>query len=229
MKAVPRLTAAIIALTALFAGARAAGAQQEFPPPQGKGRVVMVSSGISGPEHYRKISADIAKLGYDVVLVDSRKEEGTHGAAVKTDIAAALAMPHALPGKVALVGFSAGGGELMYYATQWPDQVAMVAVWFPANSFIKDRPGFATRLSVPLVVFAGGKDHYRNECCTASGDQALADEVHRANKMFDLTIYPEADHDFSRDGSHYNAKADADAFEKTAAALAKYFPPNGGN
>ena len=27
-------------------------AQKEFPPPQGKGRVVVVSSGASGPEHY---------------------------------------------------------------------------------------------------------------------------------------------------------------------------------
>jgi dienelactone hydrolase len=119
----------------------------------------MVSSGVSGPEHYREVSADIAKLGYDVVLVDGSAEEGTHGAAVKSDIAKARTMPHATPGKVALVGFSAGGGELMYCATQWPDQVAVAAAWFPANSFIKDLPGFANRLSVPLVVFAGGKDH----------------------------------------------------------------------
>jgi dienelactone hydrolase len=216
--------AAFIAMIALLAGV--ARAQQEFPPPQGMGPVVVVSSGLSGPEHYRDISADIAKLGYDAVLVDGRAEEGTHGAAVKSDIAKALAMPHAKPGKVALVGFSAGGGEVMYYGTQWPDQVAVVAAWFPANSFIKDVPGFANRLSVPLVVFAGGKDHYRKDCCTAAGDMALADAAHGAGKTFDLTVYPDANHDFVKGGGNYNPKDNADAFQKTADALMKYFPLN---
>ena len=31
--------------------------QQEFPPPQGKGRVVVLSSGMSGPGHYEQIGA----------------------------------------------------------------------------------------------------------------------------------------------------------------------------
>jgi dienelactone hydrolase len=146
--------------------------------------------------------------------------------AVKSDIAKALALPHAMPGKVALVGFSAGGGEVMYYGTQWPDQVAVVVAWFPANSFIKDLPGFASRLSVPLVVFAGGKDHFRKECCTANRDTALANAVHGAGKMFDLTIYPDANHDFNKGGTDYNPKAHADAFQKTTDALAKYFPLN---
>src|SRR5580658_6654741 len=115
MIVVSRAVAAFVAVVALLAGGGVVRAQQEFPPPQGNGRVVMVSSGVSGPEHYREVSADIAKLGYDVVLVDGSAEEGTRGAAVKNDIAKALAMPHATAGKVALVGFSAGGGELMYY------------------------------------------------------------------------------------------------------------------
>ena len=226
MTAAPRITAAFIAAIALLACARVVRAQQEFPPPQGKRRVVLVSSGVSGVDHYKEISADIAKLGYDAVLVDGSKEEGTRGATVKADIATALAMPHAMPGKVALVGFSAGGGEVMYYGTQWPDQVAVVAAWFPANSFIKDLPGFGNRLAVPLVVFAGGKDHYRKECCTADKDMALADAARAAGKMFDLTVYPDAQHDFSKGGTNYNAKASADAFQKTADALMKYFPPN---
>lgn len=218
--------AALIGGVVFLACVPVARSQQEFPPPQGNGRVVMVSSGVSGVDHYKEITADIAKLGYDAVLVDGSKEEGTRGAAVKSDMAKALGMPHAMPGKVALVGFSAGGGEVMYYGEQMPDQVAVIVAWFPANSFIKDVPGFGNRIAVPLIVFAGGKDHYRKECCTAEKATALSDAARAAGKMLDLTIYPDADHDFSKGGIHYNAKASADAFQKTADALMKYFPPN---
>src|ERR1017187_752706 len=135
MKVFPRLAVIIGVLTCLTA-ASVAHAQQEFPPPQGKGRVVVLSSGMSGPAHYTDVARDIAQLGYDVVLVDGNAEEGTRGEGVRTAIQEALAMPHALPGKVALVGFSLGGGETLYYGAQWGDQVAGVVVWYPANSFI---------------------------------------------------------------------------------------------
>ena len=221
MRILPRL-AAIIGLVLFFGGVYAAGAQQEFPPPQGKGRLVVLASGMSGPEHYQEVAGEIAKLGYDVVLSDGRKEENTHGEGVKRDIATAITMPHALPGKVALVGFSLGGGEEMYWGTQSSDQVAGAVVWYPANQFIRDVPGFANRLAVPLVVFAGGKDHFRNGCCTADKDSALAEAAKAAGKSFDLTVYPDADHDFVKGGDHYNAKDYEDALQKTADALKTY-------
>jgi dienelactone hydrolase len=213
----------IAAASALFVLAPAARAQQEFPPPQGTGRLVVVASGMSGPEHYKEISADIAKLGYDVVLFDGNGEENTQGKGVKRDIDKARTMPHALPGKVALVGFSLGGGMDLYYGTQLPDDVAGVVVWFPANSFIKDVPGFANRLQVPLVVFAGGKDHFRDNCCTADKDSALQQAAKSAGKSFELTVYPDANHDFSKGGGNYNAKDNADAMQHTADALKMFF------
>ena len=33
-----------------------ARSQQEFPPPQGNGRVVVLASGLSGPGHYKEVS-----------------------------------------------------------------------------------------------------------------------------------------------------------------------------
>jgi len=45
-----------------------AHAQQEFPPPRGKGGVVVVVSGMSGPAHYETVTREIAQLGYDAVL-----------------------------------------------------------------------------------------------------------------------------------------------------------------
>ena len=99
-----------LTLFALLSATSIAHAQQEFPPPQGKARVVVVASGMSGPEHYAAVSRELAQLGYDVVLFDGNPMEGTHGDGLKTAIQQALQMPHALPGKVALVSFSLGGG-----------------------------------------------------------------------------------------------------------------------
>jgi dienelactone hydrolase len=208
-----------IGIAAFFANVSIVRAQEEFPPPQGKGRVVVCISGMSGPSHYKEVCSEIAKLGYDVVLFDGNKEENTHGEGTKRDVDAAMAMPHALPGKVAIVGFSLGGGMALYYGTQITDKVVGAIVWYPANMFIKDVPGFANRLSVPVVVFAGGKDHFRDGCCTAAKDSELQEASKAAGKSFELTVYPEANHDFVKDGDHYDPQAYQDALQKTADAL----------
>jgi len=214
--------AVIVAVVAFLVTVPAARAQQEFPPPQGMGRLVVLASGLSGPEHYKEVAADIAKLGYDVVLFDGNGEENTQGKGVKRDIDKARTMPHALPGKVALVGFSLGGGMDLYYGTQLSEDVAGVVVWFPANAFIKDLQGIANRLQVPLVVLAGGKDHYRDNCCTADKDSTLQQAAKSDGKSFDLTVYPDANHDFSKGGNNYNSKDYADGLQHTADALKTY-------
>jgi dienelactone hydrolase len=218
MSILARLTA-ILTIFFCLTLATIAKAQEEFPPPQGSGRLVVLASGISGPEHYREVSADIAKLGFDVVLFDGNKEENTQGKGVKRDIDIARSMPHALPGKVGLVGFSAGGGMDLYYGTQLTDDVAVVVVWFPASTFIKDVPGFANRLQIPIVVLAGGKDHFRDNCCTAEKDSILEQAAKSAGKSFELTVYPDANHDFSKGGSNYRQKDYEDGLQRTAAAL----------
>jgi dienelactone hydrolase len=215
----------VLAATAAVAASTVVFAQQEFPPPQGKGPVVVVASGLSGMSHYVTVTRDIAALGYDAVLFDGSAMEHTQGQAVHTAILQAQQMPHALPGKVALVGFSAGGGEAMYYASQWPDLVVGIIVWFPANSFIKNVPGFVDRMQVPVLMFAGEKDHYRNNCCTADYARNIAAAAKAAGKPFELYTYDKADHDFVRGGEHYNAAADRDAFQKTADRLKQLLPP----
>lgn len=216
--------AAVLGMTIFLSVVPAARSQQEFPPPQGSGRVVVLASGLSGPSHYKEVSEEIAKLGYDVVLFDGNAEENTRGVRVKADIQTAQGMPHAMPGKVALVGFSLGGGEQMFYGTgpMSAEQVAVGVFWYPANQFIKDLSGFANRLSLPVFVFAGGKDHFRNGCCTAAHDGELQDASKAASKMFDLVVYPDADHDFVKGGDHYNGKDYSDAIMHTADILKMY-------
>jgi dienelactone hydrolase len=221
MNAFPRL-AAIFGVLVCLTAASVSHAQQEFPPPQGKGRVVVLSSGMSGPAHYTTVAREIAELGYDVVLYDGNEMSGTHGDGVKTDILEAQQMPHALPGKVALVGFSLGGGMYLYYGAQWSDLVSGAVLWCPGNSFIHDVPGFVSRLKVPLLVFAAAKDRYRHGCCMADLDSTLAAASTAAGKPFKLIVYPDADHDFVKGGDHYNPTDYADAFKRMADSLKVY-------
>jgi dienelactone hydrolase len=198
----------------------AACAQEEIPPPGGTGRLVVVVSGQSGPDHYRPVARRIAALGYDVALFDGNSMEGTHGAALRAGIAAALQLPHALPGKVGLVGFSLGGGIVLGYGSAWSDQVAAVAVWYPATIGFANVPGWAARLAVPVAMFAGEADTYK-ECCLIGKAHALADAAAAAKAQFTLTTYPGIDHDFVIDGSHYDKRSYDDAFARTAALLAQ--------
>jgi dienelactone hydrolase len=218
MNVFPRFAAIMGALMWLTA-ASVAPAQQEFPPPQGKGRVVVLASGRSGPAHYTTVAREIAELGYDVVLYDGNQMAGTHGDGVKADILDAQQMPHALPGKVVLVGFSLAGGMYLYYGTQWPDLVAGAVLWYPENSFIHDVPGFVSRLKVPVLMFAGAKDHDRNDSCAADKDHTLMVASTAAGKPFELIVYPDADHDFVKGGDHYNPEDYADAFRRMADRL----------
>jgi dienelactone hydrolase len=214
-----RMASLIISLTMLVAATIPAQAQQEFPPPQGKGRVVVVVSGMSGPAHYEFVTGQIAQLGYDAVLFDGNKIAGTHGAALRTAIQTALGMPHALPGKVGLVGFSLGGGVVLGYGSQWPDLATVVIAWYPATSPIRDIAEFAGRLAVPVLMLAGEEDTYRG-CCLIATARNLAAAA--AAKPFQLVSYPNTQHDFVYGGEHYNAQAYTDGMQRTAAALARY-------
>lgn len=211
---------AVLACTLIcLAATIVAQGQQEFPPPQGKGRIVMMASGMSGPEHYTTVARDVAQMGYDVVLFDGNAMENTHGEGVKSAIEKSQQGAHGLSGKIALVGFSLGGGESLYYGTPLSDQVAGVVVWYPATIFIKNIPNFVSRLQVPVLMFAGENDKFRNGCCTAEHAHELADAATAAGKPFELVTYPKTDHDFVKDGQHYNAKSYADALQRTADKL----------
>ena len=83
---------------------------------------------------------------------------------------------------------------------------------------------YAGRLQMPVLMFAGEKDHYRDNCCTADNARNLAAAAKAAGKPFDLDTYPKAEHDFVRGGEHYNAEADSDAFQKTSDRLKQLLP-----
>jgi dienelactone hydrolase len=200
-----------------------ATAQEEFRPPSGKGRLVVVLSGHTGPGYYRRVSAQIAELGYDVVLFDSNKiiasaQQRDYGAAMSATIAQARQMPGALPGKIGLVGFSLGGGLALGPGSKLADDVAVVAAWYPMTSEFKDVAGFASRIRVPVLMFAGTADEYKS-CCLITKANEIAAAAKAANAPFELTTYAGVKHGFVVSDPNYNPGAVNDAFARTAAAL----------
>jgi len=98
----PRIGAAMIAALLALLAPHGAIAQEEFPPPSGKGRVVLVASGATGIPNYRDVARRIAALGYDAVLFDSNNWAKTQDQGLRDAVTQAQRMPHALPGKVGL-------------------------------------------------------------------------------------------------------------------------------
>jgi dienelactone hydrolase len=197
-------------------------AQQEFPPPQGNGHLVVLISGTAGPRHDKEFAQAIAALGYDVALFDGNKMEGRGLEGIRSAIEQAKQMPHAVPGKVALIGLSLGGGIALAYGSLMPNEVAVDVVWYPATGFFARFPGFARRIRVPVLMFAGESDTYR-DCCLISTARAIAAAADAAKVRFELVTYPNTEHDFIVGGSNYNPKSYKDALDRTAARLKAAF------
>ncbi|MGA9851995.1 MAG: dienelactone hydrolase family protein [Gammaproteobacteria bacterium] len=217
MKKVMRIFAAIIGLTVIAS----AQAQTEFTPPAGKGRAIVMVSGSMGAEAYEPAARKLASFGYDVFLLDGKNLVGDHGIGLKAAIAKAQQSPNVLPGKVGVVGFSLGGGQVLGYASRWPDQVAVVVVMYPLTRVFKDIPATVGRIKVPVLMFAGEKDTYKN-CCLIETARAFASAAAASKAPLELITYPDARHDFMVDGWHYDTKAATDAWIRTAAMLKQY-------
>ena len=198
-----------------------ANAQQEFPPPQGRGPVVVVVSGQSGAANYVPPARQIASLGYDVVLLDGNNMEGSHGQTLMEAVQRAQGAAHGLSGKVGMVGFSLGGGEVLAYASRWPDLVSVIVAWYPLTRPIRDPGSFVVGIKVPVLMFAGELDNYRN-CCMITTARELAAAASTAGAPLEVVTYPNAKHDFILGGASYDAAAASDSWQRATAELAQY-------
>jgi dienelactone hydrolase len=200
--------------------ARPVSAQQEFPPPQGKGPVVVVVSGREGTASYTPLARRIASLGYDVILLDSNDMVENGSQTLMEAVQRARSAPHGISGKVGVVGFSRGGGEALLYATRWPDLVSVIVAWYPATSHLPDPASFVTGIKVPVLMFAGEQDTYKN-CCLITTARALAAAAKAHGVPLELATYPNTEHGFLK-GRNYNASAASDSWQRAAAKLAQY-------
>ena len=227
MRVLLRWAFALLACVALVAHADEAGPpQKEYPPKGGTGRVVVVISGQTGASNYTSISQDFADAGYYTVLVDGNDlwiKGGGGNALLQGVIARAQASPHAVAGKVGVVGFSLGGASALTYAARLPDQVAAVVVMYPLTNFIQAPADFVGKIKVPVLMLAGTADTYKG-CCTIEMARALADAAKKnpdVAPLFVLHEYEGADHGFNMNTSHQRALV-SDSRDRAIAQLRQY-------
>jgi len=223
----------MIAAVSLCASAQDSGPkQQEFPPKSGNGRVVVLVSGQTGMPGYTMTAQQIADAGFDVVLVDGNefwiKETSRAWNMLKDVITRAQAGSHALPGKVGVVGYSLGGATAMTYAARMPEFVATVIVGYPYTAFIKDPADFVAKIKVPVQMFAGTADAYK-DCCLIETARQLASAAKASSPpMLTLHEYDGVGHGFNlATAARKDQAAGQDAIERTIAQLKQALPAEG--
>jgi len=218
------------AIGAETAAAPDAVVQEVFEPAAAKGSAVIVISGRSGRERYRDYAAKLAALGYYAVLIDGneilfRPEDarGRDGAAsLRAVIASAQGSPRALAGKVALVGFSLGGGGALLHGTSLQEHVSAVVAYYPSITvFGPDMAPLASRLTVPVLVLAGERDRYFN-CCLIETMRDLEAAARARQAQLELVVYPQADHGFNLNVPTFRADDADDAWRRATAFLESY-------
>ena len=206
-----------------------------FPPAQGKGAIVVVVSGSSGPALFRDFSSKLANSGYYTVLIkgddvipggDVYDPQGL--ANLRAVIADSQSASKAIPGKVALIGLSIGGAGVLIHGGPLKEQVSGVVAFYPAlTSPQLDMKRLAASLQVPVLVLAGEGDTYRR-CCMINSMRAL-DAAPKAVSL-ELVVYPNAGHGFNLHDPRfvYREESAADAWARTLAFLSRLHPPRGG-
>lgn len=187
---------------------------------------IILLSGQTGPANYQAYAAEVAKAGYNAVLLDgkdilTRTQDG--GANLRKAIARAQAAPGAWAGKVGVVGFSQGGGGALAHAVGLSNDVALVVLYYPATAWAQDLRGVVKRFKVPVLVLAAERDKYQG-CCLIESMRAMEDAARGNNTAFELVVYPQADHGFNLAGSQFRKDDAADAWRRVQEKLVQYLP-----
>jgi dienelactone hydrolase len=105
-----------------------------------------------------------------------------------------------------------------------PELVSAVVVYYPATQHITNPDNFVSKIKVPTLMFAGGRDTYKN-CCLIEMARKLADAAKKSEGkvMLEVFEYPNAEHGFTVKSSKAWSPTDAaDAFRRTLSHLRQY-------
>jgi len=199
-------------------------ASSEYNPPSGRGPIVILLSGHSGPADYRSYAAEVGRLGYYAVLLDGQEYYKSGSGHLRRTIEQAQRSPKALPGKAAVIGFSMGGGATLKHAAFMPDLVSAVVTYYPKTNELGNMRSLAAHFQIPTLVLVGEKDTYHN-CCLIESMRAMEAGAKEGGKPFELVVYPNAHHGFNlatRRG--YRDEDAADAWQRTIKMLSQYQP-----
>ncbi|MBL8309958.1 MAG: dienelactone hydrolase family protein [Burkholderiales bacterium] len=195
--------------------------REEIAAKDGKGPAVLIISGQTGPDPRRAYARDVAALGYNVLLVDgndmlSRTKPAAHN--FKDAVSSLLAAPNTTSKKVAVIGFSLGGGALLSHALHQPDVVVAALAVYPFTAWIQNVDGLVGRLQVPLTVLAAGADSYNN-CCLIDKAREIEKSAKAKGKAFDMVVYENAEHGYDLTGRNYRHDYTRDTWQRTEAWL----------
>ncbi len=200
-----------------------------YAPPSERGPIVILISGVDGPNAYRTYAAEVARLGYYAVLLDGNDFHPKYGKSAADDlrrvIERAQGSAKALPGKAAVIGFSMGGGDALTHAAGMPDRVSAIVAYYPMTMHISNMRSFVADFKVPILVLAGEKDTYKN-CCLIESMRAMEAAAKGGGALFELVVYPNAGHAFNIEiyKQAYRAEVAADAWQRTNKMLSQYQP-----
>lgn len=202
-------------------------AQTAYAPEKGPGPAIVLISGVSGPARYQSYAAEVARLGYNAVLVDGNDilTPGKEGAAnLRKAIERVQRSPQTIPGKTAVIGFSLGGGGALRHAASMSDLVSVVVAYYPFTSFKAGAASVVQYFRVPVLVLAGERDRFRN-CCLVESARAIEAAAKSSGAKFELVVYPEASHGFNhRESEFYRRDDDLDAWRRTTEMLSLHHP-----
>ena len=216
-----------LAIDSVFSPAGPEGpAQTAHAPEKGPGPIVILLSGASGPNSYQTMAGEVSRLGYYAVLLDgndilTRQQDGA--ANLRKAIERAQGSKHAIPGKVAVIGFSMGGGGALAHAVTMPELVSTVVAYYPSTSWVPNAAVLVKRFKVPVLVLAGGRDTYRN-CCLIESMRAMDAAAKEQQARFELVVYPDGQHGFNIEGPGYRGDYANDAWRRTVEALRAQHP-----
>ncbi len=113
------------------------------------------------------------------------------------------------PKSIGVIGFCMGGRLTLATASTGDDRIGAVAAFYGGG--VQPTPEFVKGIAVPVLAVYGEED----QGIPAEQREALAAEMDRQEKTFDMVVYPGAQHAFMNDmRPAYNANAASDAWTR---------------